>query len=1155
MNREQKRKFVADLMRDNCSFKQKYHQFILNLPDKDIEENLSYLNNNSKIRKKYNSLLFPKTLKRLSNTDWYLSSAIDTEKIVLFCNHVLNNYSNSIDKYLNLKSTLEDSLCAKEYYKSLDIINKIEEEFGYSVWVLLKRITIIELLYGFEEHKRYVSKLHEKLNNNLLIGTILDLHSLFTEHKTNYSTYKKKTESLKGSLINNKIIYHYFDFKLCPERTLNEGEMRTALMIDAQLSLIDMYESFVITCQALYLKDKLNYSPIFINNDCRLLNIIRIKNNNPALSYDSEYYSILDLYTCGHYKQCIKKCIERLNNKPSDFQCMILLVKSHLLCNEKLVYHNELCNWLYDVYSFNGKENEAIQNLLSSLKIYTGTSLEYKILGFVSRKTFMDRYELSIRMSILCDNNLSPNITNFADLVHSTSELLENFYVVCPVTAKLYKFKYGYGEFPQEVIDFDRRYLFKAEKCIANNECDKALDYINKISRNDNYMSERVLGRRIRAYRVSGNYLEMVKCIDLFTLNNPSLKSRQNLPLLFNEVKKHLTPELKRSMYYVVFVSICHTGDVRKIRIAYSNFMEGNRLSSLDDICKHEENTRVLIEFLYSVCTKPILMRDKILNPSFKKADDVRIEILKKLVDLDYARVKLYYSEISSITKEKSIKERIRLINNSKIYVDTEGIKCVLREELKEDFSRYLELQKLNEDVIAFDYESIDYKKEIISIFTKKSDINNSNFVYSQRTILLREIVSRITEEFLFNESYGLNTFLSIRIRHGYLKSQLTRVFENNNLLSKRKTNSSVEYSINEYWDDILPNDTKGGKEIRQCLSSFTLSIQNMINTVKNEWLNIQYKDDTLGFFLDYCPVVGIIIDQINPDIRDFNDFYNNTINILWEYTDSLFRILRERINNSLIPYVGDALNKLSNSLLEIKDASVKEALEELIKSINLCKAGYEQSIIEFSKVLERNQVSYWNFTMDELVDTSLGIENQLNTKFKKVNIQRSIFDSSSYKGVYFPYFVDVLTILLNNAFEHSGIVRYKDMCIAICIDKNGRERLEKVGFDNFYEIIGQIKGDDYFYISVTNKLSKQMNIEKLNNDLRDLFKRINHADALKEYSQTEGGSGLAKLSNTLKYNIDENYSILYYFPDKTHLCFIVTFSINNIIFHGETAK
>ena len=53
-----------------------------------------------------------------------------------------------------------------------------------------------------------------------------------------------------------------------------------------------------------------------------------------------------------------------------------------------------------------------------------------------------------------------------------------------------------------------------------------------------------------------------------------------------------------------------------------------------------------------------------------------------------------------------------------------------------------------------------DLKKIMENINTRlKQDVN-----YSQEVVVLKDLISRIADQFLFNEKYGLNTFLSSRL-------------------------------------------------------------------------------------------------------------------------------------------------------------------------------------------------------------------------------------------------------------------------------------------------------------------------------------------------------------------------------------------------------
>lgn len=1141
------------LSRLTYDFRYGYHKLIFNAEDIDeLKTILSMIETNSNIKKKYYMTLFPRTIGKLCQNDWCINSSFGLDLLLKYCAYVFRKHKEELDEFMSLKSEFEKKLCLGEYNNCLNILNKIEELFGYSLWGIVKKLAIINKLYGFEELKRYTSMINdEKINNNIIIKTIIDFQSLFAEENTNYAIYKKKVDGLKNVLSESKLVCQYFDFKLCPERSISKDEVYISLMMDAQLSLIDMYETFITSFQICYLyhycKDEIDV----MVNDPRLINIYRLRNN--CLEYKSNhlFYEVLELYTCGIYEKCIEKCEIYLKQEPDDFQCILLLAKSYLLSNKQPRFDDGLYKWLHDIYSLGGNEESSTQKLLASLKLYMGTSLEYKVLGFVARKTFMNNQGAIIKLSILNDKNLSPNITNFHELLMPSIETFDMFYNLCPITTKLFKYKYGYVDFPIEIIDKNRKYFFETDRYIDSNDYVRALNSVSRITREDNYISERVLRRKVRAYQIASDYWEMVKCITCSIIKNRSLKTRLNLDDMYKDISTHLTRELRKSIYYAVFVYICFPDDLRKNRIAYSNYIEGNKLRSIDEICEFEGPTEVLIEFLYRVCTRQILKRDRVLNPTLKNANNLRIDILKRLSDLDEKHVKLYNLEISSIMKEISINERVRTINNSKIYVDTDGIKKEIELDLQNEFERFLAIQKLDEEVLSYDYESIDYVAKINMMAERMASKLVNGSAYSQKLIVLKEILSRITEEFLFNEKYGLNTFLSSRIRHGYLKNQLTSVFESSNLLSKKKTNSSHEYDINEYWDEVLPTDTEGGNSIRKSLSIFTSNIQAIVDMVKNKWLYIKYKDETSEAFLDYTPVVNNLLLVEEYNINNFNDFYNRIISYLWDYTDLLFGQLRKKIETELTEQIGDQLNKLSLDISMIKDDGIQDQLNDLSNRITLCKAKYRGRMLELAQILERNDVSYWSYSNSDLLDTCMEIECKLNSHFSEININKRISDNCVYKGKYFPYFVDIMTILLNNAYEHSGIENYDDMRIDVDFHKINKEEAIDLIRDSGRSADIKVINSDFLSISVINKLGLSVDTEELNQKLNDIFERIKNEEVLKEYSQKEGGSGLAKLCNALKYNIDEFYIVLYGINEDNMLEISVVLSTDNIVDMG----
>lgn len=418
--------------------------------------------------------------------------------------------------------------------------------------------------------------------------------------------------------------------------------------------------------------------------------------------------------------------------------------------------------------------------------------------------------------------------------------------------------------------------------------------------------------------------------------------------------------------------------------------------------------------------------------------------------------------------------------------------------------------------------------------------------VYSQKMIILKGIITTITEEFLFNEKYGLNTFLSSRIRHGYCKKQLTTVFQEYNLLSKKKKNNSEEYLINEYWDGVLPKNTRGSEEIKKYLSKFTLNIEKKVDDIKKNWLSIKYREENESI-LDYTLCVNqcLLIDMDN--IIDFNTFYDEIIELLWKYTLGHFAALREKIQVELLAFFQDELTMLLEKIGKISDVNVKNEVKTICNNINLCKSKIGATTKEFANVFEKKDVSYLDFTMTDLIDTCLEIITKLNSSMSSVKLIRKIDDEALYKGENFPYFVDAVNILINNALEHSGIADLAELELTINIEKEQDEDVLTLLKEEFDKKKIRVESLDFLRLSISNTLSEDIDLQELQGKIAEIFDKTKDTETVKKYSQREGGTGLYKLYKTFQYNINTAYSILYSIENQTFTVTIL-FGVMNIL-------
>ncbi len=1147
MNRQQRRNYLFDFAKQKIDYKNKFYKIIFFLETDDISRILRTIDNNKAMKQKLDKILFPQHINEMCSEKLVLNIDIEIDSLRQYYVYIFKKNITKIEKYLKYKSEFEKYFFQGKYADAMDFLNRIESEIGLSVWGISKKMFLFEKLDSLEKHKKYLNEIQIQANDNILLNTLFELESYFAESNTSYLSFKKGLDSYNEILKDNDIIRKYLDFKFNIERKFDTEEIKITFMFDSQISIIDMYESFVISEQMRFVEGMEMDENELMVQDFRLENISQIVHKKVMVEDKIEYYSLLESYTSGNYKKCIKDCNKYLEQKPQDFQCILLMIKSYILLNETPSFEEGLYLWVYNMYLLNEYEDDSIQKLFSYIKVVRGTSWEYKIIGFIARKTSMHSSKRLSLMSAISDISISPNLVNY-DCIKNKTDFLSIFKQVCPITYQLFLFKYGIGKTTslEKISDKNRKLIIESDRFIQDHQHEKALITLDKIDKDKNYFLERVMRRQMVIYRKTKNYLSVVQCITNAILKNENIQKRIDIQKVNEDIIQNLTREIKKDISYVVFVYLSAPSDYKHQRIAYSNYMDFNNYQSIKEIVDREEKGSVLISFLDKVCIQHLIKRDIILNPNGNKANEIRIEILQTLIELDVENKKKYFSEIIEITKDRSIKDRIKQINQSRIFVDTENIKKDNEITLREDFNRYSGIKDFNEELEAYDIHSEDYISDLKKIVDDMNEKIRNNAIYSQKMVVLKGIITTITEEFLFNEKYGLNTFLSSRIRHGYCKNQLTTIFQDFNLLSKKSRNNSDEYLINEYWDRELPENSIGSTKIKDSLSLFTLNIERKVDEIKKDWLNIRYKEDN-NALLDYTLAVDqlLVIDKDN--IIDFNTFYNQVINFLWEYTLTHFRVLKKKIQEDLLNYFKDELNNLSNAITSIKEEDVKFAVKTILSNINLCKSQIGGKILEFSNVFEKKDVTYVDFTMSDLVDTCLEIITKLNGEVANVNLNKNIFDLNRYNGENFPYFVDILNIMINNALEHSGISNYSELSLDIDIKKIEDMTILCELKKEFEKKRIKVQKLDFLEMSVSNTLGQNIDIEKLEEKISTIFKNTQNYEAVKKYSQSEGGTGLYKLYKTIQYNINTPYTIMYNI-EKNKFCISIVFGIMNIM-------
>ena len=311
-------------------------------------------------------------------------------------------------------------------------------------------------------------------------------------------------------------------------------------------------------------------------------------------------------------------------------------------------------------------------------------------------------------------------------------------------------------------------------------------------------------------------------------------------------------------------------------------------------------------------------------------------------------------------------------------------------------------------------------------------------------------------------------------------------------------------------------------------MSDFTFKIDTKVNQIKKEWLRIRVHDNEEGLF-DYRDFVNgfvIIITSDEEYVRDYEIFYQYLVEFFWSYTESKLVIVRNKIQTDLKNYFWECINELEKNIMSFENTSLNQFFVEMKNNINMCKTKIDNSIQEFADVFYKRDISYCDYKMEDMVTTCLEISQRMSSEFRLVNVTKKIESDYTFSGESFPYFIDILNMMINNAVEHSGFKKSSDIKIEISIRDNNSDD------DNYIDIVkesvSESKFEDYAIIKVKNNLDRSIDEKELEEKIHQIFANAKNPEILRKYTQLEGGSGLYKIYKTLQYNIMAPYLILY---------------------------
>lgn len=295
-----------------------------------------------------------------------------------------------------------------------------------------------------------------------------------------------------------------------------------------------------------------------------------------------------------------------------------------------------------------------------------------------------------------------------------------------------------------------------------------------------------------------------------------------------------------------------------------------------------------LAYFLAEVCKPDVLDILRVVK-STQSVLEERHAILSALRDLHPTGAYGYVDELMLVAKELTMVEGQWIVDHTRIHVDLLSLKRWADRELEEDFERH-------QDLVAVDAGPQASFAEVLKELAAGPSGRKIQPPETEADAVLQSLVRRLGDEFLNNSMFGLDFYLSKRIRHQSFIGRIRGPLEFANLITTRETGASP-YHRNDYWMAQFGSlDSVGREAVNQALEDCARDFDEILRDAKDRLFHIRSLEQPDGMIiLDLTPEALQLVRSIALwDPEDFDSFFEVAVAALWAALDpSLARVRR----------------------------------------------------------------------------------------------------------------------------------------------------------------------------------------------------------------------------------------------------------------------
>lgn len=969
----------------------------------------------------------------------------DLSKAIRWISGFLSRHLTVIKDYLGYAENYELAYLSGDYDRALLALDELEANLGYSIWLIEARTSLLQRTGGLEAQKSYVRSIHEAIPQS--IPAFL---AYYTSERNEESVSLDRFVVRMRNRIEQQTIPNQLKIFLQDrlvgrdDAEVDERRIVTTLSVASGFSIIDSYEALVDSFQTVFrgletrgLLTSIKVSLMELDVSDFRLQKLRALISGDFSALEFRHLEANDLLLQGDYEAAHGSAMREAAQAPFDIEALAVAATASTLAGRDLggdslsPVQTEALGLLA---TLKAKRNSVIRAAsdLAKLALNIRTlRVAGALRGLLAGEWFeQPQFRASPSTSVyLSTPYISP--THWMIVSDSSAPQLlaysrhwQGQHVTTNVAAK----QLAGDDIDDPTVPPEQTLQLNTNTALYHRNIGKALEAVKRLSRSPNATWRRFAAKtEIDCLLVRGDIDDAIRRVVAYCCSDDSLRHALPLKSILSGKRwrdlKHLAPEIALPIVLDIYWrTVDESEHDTNRRFAYDEFLRAHscrrpsELRTIADRFAHNE----LVYFLYGVCQPQVMDVSFDAFSTSRAIEEERIQICALLSELDPDSSALYNDELKERTKLLSIQEGLRDFDQSRVHVNTEAVARWAEKETKEGFYRYKDLLAAG---IGFGSPQ-DFDEAMRKLIEGDKSAAKKYLRYPEQEgdSLLIELFEAIKTEYLTNPDYGLDAYLSMRIRHGSLAGHLRGPLEERQLIVS-KNDSNGEYQANSAWARRLRLDANSDTSaFYSAFREFSARYDAIIEDLTKDRLHIRKPEKPRGMFsleIDSNPIaVHLVRTHLQAD-TSFVEFLELVFSGIQILLVGVLLDVRSYIINSVKEHVESAFESLRSTMEGALDLDAFSQLNSAVADVIPEVQAAIDRVAEWFVPVQKQQQSVLR-TVEQIVEIGIEATKHAHRGFvPKFELQ--LADIGALSPLVLSEFTDILFTILDNVYCHSG--------------------------------------------------------------------------------------------------------------------------------------